>query len=291
MISSLTNREFLLFRKYINEKCGIDIQNGKAYLIETRLAKILADSGLSSFEELYFMLMRNTDYHISEKVIDAITTNETYWFRDKTPWNILESVLMPKFIQMLRTGEKQKIRIWSAAASTGQEPYSTAMSIHTWLERNGIKDIGLQDFEILATDISHTVLEIAKKGRYDAMSVMRGLDTLYRDKYFKKDGMTWIIDDRIKTTVRFQQFNLQSSFLLLGKFDIVFCRYVLIYFADSLKAELANKLSNIMEKESALFIGASELYEELRELFEMIHSNNGTYYKKRGGSNNENSYS
>lgn len=281
MQTSMSNMEFELFRKYIEEKCGIDIPKEKAYLIETRLSKLLADSKLSSFEELYNTIRSSNDFHIAEKIIDAITTNETLWFRDKTPWSILETSLMPEYIKKLRSGEKQKIRIWSAASSTGQEAYSTAMCIDNWLNRNDIKDIGLNNFEILATDISQTVLEIARKGRYDAISVMRGLDVFFKEKYFKKEGAVWEIDDRIKSAVKFQQFNLQSSFMLLGKFDIIFCRYVLIYFSDVLKEDIFSKIASGLESESILFLGASEIYSYTDKYFEMTNSGNGTYYKRK----------
>lgn len=282
MPSSLSHSEFQLFKKYIKEKCGIDISDDKAYLIETRLSKLLVDSGLDSFEGLYQMIIRNTDPYISEKVIDAITTNETLWFRDKSPWVMLEELFLPQWIDQIRSGKTQKIRIWSAAASTGQEAYSTAMCIDHYLLKKGIKDIGLSQFEIIATDISKTVLEIARKGRYDAISIMRGLDPDYKERYFKKDGMVWLLDDKIKNAVKFEHFNLQNTFLFLGKFELVFCRYVLIYFAESLKMEVFSKIFNITEPQGYLLIGASELFNGLDQFYEMRHHQNGTYYVKKG---------
>lgn len=281
MNATLTDNEFKLFRKYIEDKCGIDIPEGKAYLIETRLSRLLVDSGLSSFEELYHLIIRSNDQNMAERVIDAITTNETLWFRDKSPWVILEKVFLPRFVDMLRSGQRRKIRLWSAAASTGQEAYSTAMCIDSWLMRNGINDITLSNFEIMATDISQTVIDMARTGRYDAISVMRGLDPLIRDRYFKKDGTVWEVDNRIKSHVKFQQFNLQSSYMLLGKFDIVFCRYVLIYFSDMLKENVFSKLFGTMEEGGALFLGSSELYEKIGSFFEMAHVENAVYYRRR----------
>lgn len=281
MQATLSGTEFQLFKKYIHAKCGIDIGEEKAYLIETRLSKLLADSGMTTFDELYNTIRNNDDAHMAEKIIDAITTNETLWFRDKTPWNILEEILLPQYITKLRNGEKFKIRIWSAASSTGQEAYSTAMCIDRYLKKNYIKDIGLDQFEILATDISKTVLEIARKGRYDAISIMRGMEQEYKDQYFRNEGMVWELDGRIKSAVRFQQFNLQNSYLLFGKFDIIFCRYVLIYFADNLKDEIIKKLSACMHDDGLLFLGASELYGMMDRSFEMKHHGHGTYYKRR----------
>lgn len=280
-MAELTNSDFKLFQNYINEKCGINISEEKAYLIETRLSKLLIDSGFNSYEELYVSLMSRSDPHIMMKVIDAITTNETLWFRDKTPWEIMENVLMPNYISDLRSYRKSRIRIWSAASSTGQEAYSTAMFIDYYLEKNKIKDISLSHFEIIATDISASVLDIAKKGRYDSISIMRGLDQIYKDRYFIKTGLVWELDNRIKKAVKFEQFNLQNSFMFLGQFDLIFCRYVLIYFADKLKQDIFQKISSNLLKNGALIIGASELYYLMEDLFVMKNEVRGTYYKRR----------
>ena len=289
MKASLSNAAFGLFKKYIHDKCGINIGEEKAYLIETRLSKLLVDAQVSSFEALYHKIVKEDDASMAVKVIDAITTNETLWFRDKTPWLILEELLLPKYIEKLRMGEKQRIRIWSAAASTGQEAYSTAMCIDRYLEKNAIKDITLSHFQIIATDISNTVLEIAKKGRYDAVSMIRGMAPEYKDRYFTKQGMAWKIDDKIKNAITFKSFNLQNSFVFLGQFDVIFFRYVLIYFANILREEIFNKLSTTIEKEGTLIIGASEIYHQLDLFFDMKHHTQGTYYMRR--ETNEGTYS
>lgn len=278
---SLSNAEFQLFQQYICKECGINIEENKAYLIESRLSKLLVEFGLSSYRELYNIISTNDNSHISVKVIDAITTNETLWFRDKSPWSVLSEVLLPGYIEMLRTFKKTKIRIWSAAASTGQEAYSIAMCIDYYLECHGIKDVHLSQFEIVATDISHTVLEISRQGKYNTTSIMRGLDQVYKDKYFTSVGMDWELNERIKAAVTFKHFNLQNSFLFLGKFDIIFCRYVLIYFSDSLKADIVNKCLNNIESDGVFFIGSSEIYNGLDPRFEKLAYGNGTYYKKR----------
>ena len=133
MPAGLSRLEFQLFKKYIEDKCGIELTEEKSYLIETRLSGLLVESGLESFNSLYYAIVNNKIPGIAEKVIDAITTNETMWFRDKKPWIIFEEILMPKYINILRTGQKSKIRIWSAASSTGQEAYSTAICIDNYL--------------------------------------------------------------------------------------------------------------------------------------------------------------
>ncbi len=278
MDANISSNTLKLFANYIEEKCGIYIPQEKAYLIETRLLKMLYELKLSNFEELYTFVIQNKDYKISEELIDAITTNETSWFRDKTPWEILGEIYMPKFIQSLKTGEKNKIRIWSTAASSGQEAYSIAMFIDSWILKNDIKDVGSNQFEIIATDISHSILEMAKNGRYDAITIMRGLDSYYKGKYFRKDGSTWEIDDRIKSMVDFKHFNLKNSFIVLGKFDVIFCRYVLIYFPNELKEEIAMKLFNDASNDAVLFIGASEFFDSIEKYFHRSQAEKGTYY-------------
>jgi chemotaxis protein methyltransferase CheR len=281
MNTSLSTTEFNLFRKYIAEQCGIEIEEDKAYLIESRFSKLLADSGLSSFEELYNRITGQADRRMAEKIIDAITTNETLWFRDKTPWDILENVLLPKYIDEFRSGKRLRVRIWSAACSTGQEPYSIAMMIDNFLAKNLIKDVTLSQFEILATDISTTVLEIAQNGKYSSVSIIRGLDQFYKDKYFHNQVQTWELAEKIKNVVRFQQLNLQDSFQSLGEFDIVFCRYVMIYFSNQLKQEIANKMAGLIKPGGAFFIGSSELFSDTQNSFETVSYQNGIYYQRR----------
>lgn len=275
---SLSNSEFLLFRNFICERCGINIEENKAYLIETRLAKMLIDSGLNSFTELYNSIESNWDDSIATKIIDAVTTNETFWFRDKKPWEVIENCLIPQFVEMLRNKHKTKIRIWSAAASTGQEIYSTVMCIDNYLRKNNITDIKLTDFEFIATDISTNVLEIAKKGIYDSISIKRGLDLEYRELYFKKEGHVWVVADFIKNRVKFEQFNLRNSFMFMGKFDLVLCRYVLIYFSKDFRKEVLEKMTRAINKEGYFIIGTSEIYYDMDYLFEKKSYNEATYY-------------
>jgi len=276
---NITSKEFELMRDYIEKECGIDLSRDKAYLIESRLSGILSESGLSSFEELYYKLRIQKDAKMNEKVIDAITTHETLWFRDRTPWRILEEVLLPTYIDEIRQNKRNKVRIWSAGCSTGQEPYSTAMTIDSYLERHRIKDISLDHFEIFATDISGSVLDIARAGKYDSISIIRGLDDEYKNKYFTNEGRKWILSSKIRDRVVFRQFNLQNSFISLGKFDIVFCRYVLIYFSAQLKKEVFQKISQVLNRpRGVLFLGNSEVFTDYEDSFTRKEHQGGVYY-------------
>lgn len=277
----LTSKEFSLFQSYIKKSCGIIINEDKSYLIESRLIRLLVDYGFETFEELYSMIEANKDPLLAEKVIEEMTTNETLWFRDKTPWKIMDELLLPRLVDQVRKKEISKVRLWSAASSTGQEAYSTVMAINEHLEKNNIADVKLSDFEIIATDISRQVIEIAKKGRYDPISMRRGIDEYYKNKYFEKDGNIWKIKENIKNVVKFQKLNLQNTFVSMGKFDIIFCRYVMIYFSQEFKNDLLEKLYKSLNGDGAMFIGSSELLYNNKHFFDENEYKQGIYYTKK----------
>lgn len=284
MDMNLSSQAFHLFQKYIEEQCGIVIRDEKAYLIESRLSKFLITFGLSSFEELYRMLSQQKQANLAEQIIDAITTNETLWFRDKTPWQALEDKLLPEYVEKIRQGVCRKIRIWSAACATGQEPYSIAMCIDKYLVEHSIRDVTLDHFEIIATDISHTVLHMAKMGKYDNISMARGMEESYRDKYFRQDGRIWLLDERIKNSVQFRQFNLQNSFASVGSFDLIFFRYVAIYFSEQLKEEVFKKITRSLVNKGVLMLGNSEVFLDYKECYEAEYYKNANFYRVRSGS-------
>ncbi|AIF53361.1 protein-glutamate O-methyltransferase CheR [Pelosinus sp. UFO1] len=284
MSMNLSSQAFHLFQKYIEEQCGIVIRDEKAYLIESRLSKFLITFGLSSFDELYCMLSQQKQTTLAEQIIDAITTNETLWFRDKTPWQALEEKLLPDYVEKIRQGVCGKIRIWSAACATGQEPYSIAMCIDNYLAEQNIKDITLDHFEIIATDISHTVLRMAKMGKYDNISMVRGMQENYRDKYFRQDGRIWLLDEKIKNSVQFRQFNLQNSFTSLGLFDVIFFRYVAIYFSEQFKEEVFRKINKSLLPKGVLILGNSEVFLDYKECYEAENYKNANLYRVRSGS-------
>ncbi len=278
---NLSDTMFSYYQRYIKDKCGIYISSDKKYLIETRLAGLLAEYNAKSFDELYYAIINNNNALINEKIINAITTNETQWFRDKKPWIIIEDILMPKFIQQLKSREKSMVRFWSAAASSGQEAYSTAMCINEYLIKNSIKDIGLSSFEITATDVSRDIVSKARQGIYDNATLSRGLREDYRKKYFSPHGKSWVITNKIKNAVYFSQFNLQDSFQLIGdKFDVIFLRYVLIYFCDEFKSEVIKKIYDALPAGGVLFLGSSEFYNGLDRIFEPVSHKDGYYYIK-----------
>ena len=273
--------EYRLFRDYIAKHSGIIIPQEKTYLLETRLSKHMAQAGIDSFGKFYDYIIADKSRQMMQKIVNAITTNETKWFRDTEPWSILEKVVLPPLIDALTAGKKKRIRIWSAASSSGQEIYSTVMCVDNYLSANNIFGVRLSDFDFFATDISGDVLEIAKKGRYDKISMARGLDDYYKDKYFTQNGNAWDIKDKIKNAVTFTPFNLRNSFNNFDKFDIIFCRYVLIYFSDELKEEIVQKMYEALNEDGIVFTGIYALLDVFLEYFESKSFGNTTYYQKK----------
>jgi chemotaxis protein methyltransferase CheR len=263
------------------QNSGIVVPPEKSYLIETRLSKIMADAGIDSFGEFYNYIISHPDPLTCQKIINAMTTNETLWFRDSTPWKVLQEKTLPKLVEEIASGKRTRARIWCAAVSTGQEVYSTVMCVDDYLRKNRIKGVELADFDFFATDISSRVLDIAKKGRYDAISIMRGLDEYYKSRYFTKDGSAWDIDPKIREAVRFAQFNLQNNYHIFGMFDIIFCRYVLIYFSDAQKKEIITKMRDVLAGDGLLFTGNYVLFDLFKDDFNSNHCENLTYYSKR----------
>ena len=277
----LFEQEFRLLCKYIEDNYGIAITREKAYLLESRLGRVLAEAGLPSFMALYESINKPQGKLLAEQVIDAITTNETSWFRDGTPWLILEELFLPALLREIQDGRRQRVRIWSAACSTGQEPYSIAMAIAHYLQKNRITDVRLEQFEIIATDVSRTVLRLAQTACYDQIAMQRGLSKDYWARYFYREGEGWRLAESLRQAVHFQFLNLQRSFNQLGDFDFVFCRYVAIYFSENYKQLLFHKISRALQPAGVLFIGSSEILAGCQDVFSLEQYKNGVYYAAR----------
>lgn len=276
---AITPVEFKLLRDYIERHCGIVLGEEKAYLVETRLAGLLAETGCRDFGSFYRMASGEPGTALRDKIVDAMTTNETLWFRDGHPFQILREVLLPEFSEQLRTGGRFRIRIWSAAASTGQEPYSIALSILEHCRSN--PDLRPDHFEIVASDISPSALFLARAGRYDAGALGRGMPEGLRDRYFRQEGQVWVLDDAVKRLVTLRKFNLQDPMDSLGRFDIVFCRYVTIYFSDPFKRQIYEGIARLTSPGGYLFISAVENMHGHADLFETRSHGSGTYYRTR----------
>ena len=259
--------EFL--RKLLRDKSGLDLSADKQYLIESRLLPLARKAGLASISDLVQKLKDGSSALISQ-VVEAMTTNETFFFRDKVPFDHFRDVIMPELLKA-RAGRKS-IRIWCAACSTGQEPYSLAMSLKEMSAAlNGWR------VEILATDLSQEVLEKSKAGLYSQFEVQRGLPIQLLVKYFKQAGELWQINSDVRGMVQHRQLNLLHDFSQLGTFDVIFCRNVLIYFDQDTKINIFNRLARLMEADGFLVLGAAETVVGLTDTFKPLPERRGLY--------------
>lgn len=252
----ITEQEFAAFSQYIHEMTGIVIPREKTYLLESRMQPILAEHGFGSFTELYRAARAERRRILAKEIIDAITTNETFFFRDNKPFELLRNKILPDIIdRRRRSGATGRIplRIWSAACSSGQEVYSIAMTLSELLP------VREYDIRILGTDISSKALAVASYGQYNAFEVQRGLPDTLRHKYFLPGaGGGLRVRDELRGMARFEKINLLQPLALQERFDVIFCRNVAIYFSRPDKAKLFNNLGRMLQPDGALILGGSE---------------------------------
>jgi chemotaxis protein methyltransferase CheR len=265
----VTPPDYEYLRKLLRDHSGLDLSADKQYLIESRLLPLSRKAGLSGISELV-QKMKGGSASIITQVVEAMTTNETFFFRDKTPFDHFRASIIPEILAA-RAGRKS-IRIWCAAGSTGQEPYSLAMC----LKEMGATLAGWR-LEIIATDLSQEVLEKSKAGIYSQFEVQRGLPIQLLVKYFKQTGEFWQINADIRAMVQHRQLNLLHDFSQLGTFDVIFCRNVLIYFDQDTKINIFNRLARITEADGFLVLGAAETVVGLTDVFRPYPERRGLY--------------
>lgn len=276
---SITYDEYQEFREFLESASGIALGDNKQYLVNSRLGGLVTEMGLSSMGELVGRVKSDTKSGLRERIVDAMTTNETLWFRDHFPFEILKSHILPE-LAALRT---RPARIWSAACSSGQEPYSMSMIIQEYLQT---KPGSLpRDVQIIATDISSSVLKDAKEGLYDAMALARGLSEERKKRFFDNKGKGWQVKPEIRKRITFSEMNLmKKDYLALGKFDVIFCRNVLIYFSSELKREILKRFAQILEPGGYVCLGASESMSGYVDFFETVRYQGGLIYRlKKAG--------
>lgn len=261
--------DFDFISQMVRERSGLVLTPDKTYLVESRLGPIARREGIASLEDLVSNLRLSGNQKLIDTVVDAMTTNETFFFRDKTPFDILQNVVLPELIAKKRG---MPIKIWCAAASTGQEPYSIAMVI----DQMGHK-MGGSQVEIVGTDISERCLEKAKAGIYTQFEVQRGLPVQQLMKYFRKEGENWKIADNIRQAVRYRHMNLLDDFRTLGRYDIVFCRNVLIYFDTPTKKRVLDRMAQQMDNPGYLLMGAAETVLGVTDAFKPVQNSRGLY--------------
>jgi chemotaxis protein methyltransferase CheR len=246
----MTPVELAYLQKFVMDRSGIVLPDQKKYLLEARLEPVIRKRGLNGHAQLIERL-KMADADLSTAVIDAITTNETLFFRDNIPFELMREAILPALTEARRGA--RKLRIWCAACSTGQEPYSLSMMFEDLPP--ALKSI---PYEIVATDLSETVLRQAREGVFNQFEVQRGLPVRLLLRHFRQDGTKWIINSELGRNITFQHHNLLQSYAQLGRFDVIFCRNALIYFSTQTKQDILNRLAESLAEDGYLILGGSE---------------------------------
>ena len=263
----MNSQDFDFVAQLLRRRAGIVLTGDKMYLLESRLAPLARKEGLPSIDDLIQVVRARRDERLITQVVDVMTTNETFFFRDKTPFDHFKEAIMPALASARRG---QRIRIWNAACSTGQEPYSLAMMLDQQPSLSGGVPV-----EIVATDISDRCLERARQGLFTQFEVQRGLPIQMLMHYFTQQDDHWRISERIRSMVTYRKFNLMDPSYNLGKFDVVFCRNVLIYFDAATKTEVLDRIAQTMNPGGFLMLGAAESVVGITQSFETAQDRRG----------------
>jgi chemotaxis protein methyltransferase CheR len=266
----MTPTDFDFLRGSLKRRSGLVLSADKQYLLESRLLPVARKAGFDRLPAMIDALKGDNAESLMTAVVEAMTTNESFFFRDKMPFDSFRTMMLPA-LQAARR-HSRAIRIWCAAASTGQEPYSLAMALREM-------DDGLAGWriEVIATDISSTVLEKARQGLYSQFEVQRGLPIQLLIKYFSRNGEMWQIGPEIRAMVKYRQLNLLSNFSDLGTFDVIFCRNVLIYFDQGTKIDVLDRLAEVIADDGYLVLGAAETVIGLTDSFKVCPQSRGLY--------------
>ena len=265
----MTPLDYEFLRKLLKERSGLDLSADKQYLVESRLIPLARKAGLPGLSELVQKLKSGAE-PLTAEVVEAMTTNETFFFRDKVPFDHLKATVLPELLRA--RASRRAVRIWCAASSTGQEPYSIAMC----LKELGSTLAGWR-VEIVATDLSHGVLEKSRAGLFSQFEVQRGLPIQLLVKHFTQIGELWQLNADIRAMVQFKQLNLLQDFSHLGGFDVIFCRNVLIYFDQDTKTNVFGRLARSIESDGFLMLGAAETVVGLTDAFKPYPERRGLY--------------
>ncbi len=268
-MTGITKDQISFFAKFLQEQSGYHLVDDKVYLLEARLKTIMKIDQLPDISAIVKALAKDPAGQIAEHVVEVMTINETFFFRDQSPFESFEKDILPVLADW---GKTRPIRIWSAACSTGQEPYSLAIVI----EENRHKYPAFQ-YEIIASDINNRILAKARHGLFTELEVNRGLPEKYRTKYFRKDGSQWQVGDDIRRHVHFKFHNLKEDYAGLGLFDFVLLRNVLIYFDAELKENILSKVEKVMRKDGYLMLGAAEGIHNMKSPFTRCLYTKNTY--------------
>lgn len=266
---ALSDVNYSFLQRFIQAESGIMIGEDKRYLLESRLVPLIREEGIDSLNTLVNLLTIRTKPMLARKVIESMTTHETLFFRDPIVFDSLRQHVLPN--QLAELKHTRKLRIWSAAASTGQEAYSVAMLLLE-MQRHP------EEVEIVATDLSTQVLERARQGRYLPFEVQRGLPPNYLNKYFDQQGSDWVLQDRVRRMVTFRPLDLRRDLASMGTFDLIFCRNVLIYFDTATKVKILDALRSALTARGSLVLGCAETVMNLHNGFKRTTLGQAHFY-------------
>ncbi len=263
-------------RDLVYRRSAIVLEADKQYLFDSRLSPVAREAGLASIDELVSNMRKDPGAPLTRRVVEAMTTNETLFFRDVHPFEAMKALLVPDLIRA-RSAERS-LRIWCAAASTGQEPYSIAMTL-----REHFPELATWNVQIVATDLNAAVLERAREAKYRQLEVNRGLPAPFLLKYFERQGAEWQLNSNIRNMVTFRELNLLDSWTSLGPQDIVFMRNVLIYFDIETKRRLLGRLRQTLKPEGFLILGGAETTTNLDDGYASVRIGKGVYFQSKSG--------
>lgn len=270
--------EARVFSAYIYSLCGIHLDDTKGYLLESRLAGLLSETGSSSFSELYMKARSDASKNLARKIVDAVTTGETSFFRDSAPFDMFQYKLLPEIIDRRKkttpAGKPIPLRIWSAACSTGQEVYTIAIKL-----KETLPNFSQYSVYLLGTDISDQAVAKASLGIYNSIEIGRGLGQDQIGRYFTPLNGNWKIRDDIRGLVSFRKLNLMEDFSSLGRFDVIFCRNVAIYFTEPDKIQLFRRIGSALQPDGGLIIGSTESLSGLCPQFEAMRHVRSVFYR------------
>tara|TARA_R110000787_G_scaffold63679_3_gene143390 strand:- start:131418 stop:132230 length:813 start_codon:yes stop_codon:yes gene_type:complete len=266
----MTPDRFTYISELLRERSGLVLTPEKSYLLESRLTPLARRAEVADIDALIDLMKTKRDVSLIEEVVDAMTTNESFFFRDIKPFDLFRDHVLPPLLEA--RADKKSFRIWCAAASSGQEPYSIAMTL---LEQK--TKLAGWNYEIVGTDISRSILDKAEKGVYSQFEVQRGMPITLLVKYFDQQGETWRIKPEVREKIKYKFFNLLENPAALGKFDVVFCRNVLIYFDQKTKGEVLARIASLMPVDGLLFLGGAETVLGVSNAFKPVPNQRGVY--------------
>ena len=272
--TTITPEAYREFCGFLERVSGIVLGDNKQYLVASRLNRVMSEFAFSRFSDLVTALRSGGAQALSNRIVEAMTTNETSWFRDEHPFAALKELMLPE----LARSRRARLRIWSAACASGQEPYSIAMVQQECRRAN--PGLLATDADILGTDISAEMLGLASAGYYDQFAISRGLSDEYKQRYFRPRDSGWEVVPALRTGVQFRQLNLLQSYAHLGRFDVIFCRNVLIYFALEHKSAILSRMVSALNPGGYLVLGGTESLTAASDLLERVRHRNGVVYRR-----------